>query len=301
LLTNVSNVYMPQGIVSEQVLPNLSVKEMSGLIGKYGTDHLRVQNTLMGGRGEARRVEVITRSSDTYLIEDHGLEGVVTENDYRNVEQPFEAESDETQGLTSALYVGKEVALAQVMGSTSILTQNTTLSGGNQFSDYINSNPLTVTKTAFNTVKDGCGLAPNACVMSWKVYNTLKYHPAILEALGFAANRAGLLSREDIAKALDVKYLYVAEGSYESAKKGQSSSLAEIWGKDMIFYVRPDAASKYQVSLGYYITKAGQGPRAVYKSALDNPPGSTRIIVMDSYDMVITNAKAAYLIEDAIA
>lgn len=301
LLTQVSSAYIPTGYISEDVLPNIAVKQTTGLLGKYGNEHLRIQNSVMGGRGEARRVEVITRSTQTYMIEAHGLESIVTPDDYRNVELPFRAEEDEVVGLTTALWLGKEKALADVMGSTSIITQNETLAGQAQFSDYTNSNPLGKFKTAFAAVKAGCGVAPNAVAMSWDVYNTLKYHPAILEALGYAQNRAGLLSREDIARAMDVKYLYVSEAAYNTAAKGQTDALASVWGKDLVFYVRPERAAPYQVSLGYYLTYENEGPRKVYKFAVNNPPESTGIIVMDSYDMFLSNVSAAFLYKNAVA
>lgn len=301
LLTQVSSAYIPSGYVSEEVLPGISVKQTTGLLGKYGSEHLRIQNTVMGGRGEARRVEVITRTTQSYTIEAHGLESIVTPDDYRNVELPFRAEEDEVVGLTTALWLGKEKALADVLGSTSIMTQNQTLSGTAQFNDYTASTPLTVFRTAFSAVKNGCGMAPNAAVMSWGVYNVLKYHPSILTALGYAANRAGLLSREDIARAMDVKYLYISDAAMNTAAKGQAETLASVWGRDLIFYVRPEKAAPYQTSLGYYLTYENEGPRKVYKFAVNNPPESTGIIVMDSYDMFLSNVKAGYLVKNAIA
>ena len=112
LLTNVSQMYVPEGYISEDILPNLKVKQKTGKIGKYGLNHLRIVNSKMGGRGKAARFEPIVRDSDLYSIESHGLEGLVTEDDYDNVEEPFEAESDETLGLTSTLWTAKEYAIA---------------------------------------------------------------------------------------------------------------------------------------------------------------------------------------------
>jgi hypothetical protein len=39
----------------------------------------------------------------------------------------------------------------------------------------------------------------------------------------------------------------------------------------------------------------------VYKQAAFNPPGSNIVLVEDAYDMLISNALAAYLIKDAVA
>ena len=124
LLTNVSNIYVPEGYISEAALPTLSVKQKTGKIGKYGNNHLRLVNAKMGGRGKARRFEPIIRDSDLYAVESHGLEGMVTEDDYANVEEPFDAESDETTGLSSTLWTGKEFAFASAVTDPAIVTNN---------------------------------------------------------------------------------------------------------------------------------------------------------------------------------
>lgn len=302
LLTNVSNGLFPTGYIAEQVLPMLGVKQKTGLIGAYGTSHLRVIDDLIGGRAEAQRVDPITRQVDnTYVVGSHALEGVVTQDDYDNVEEPFDAEADETNGLTSLILTNKERALSSALFNTSTITQNSVLSGTDQFSDYANSSPTKYFKDAHNAVLDGCGMMPNAAVMSQKVFNTLIYHPEILAKLGFAANRAGTLSQEELAKAMNVSKLFIGNVPYESAKEGQTSSLAQAWGNSILMFVRPEAAAKRQVSLGYYVRMNSRKQRAVYKYNLDNPPGSTGIIVQDDYVFELTNVNAAYLIGSAIA
>jgi hypothetical protein len=302
LLTNVSSAYIPEGYISEEALPTLSVKQKTGKIGKYGTSHLRIVNSKMAGRGAAPRFEPIIRNvDDTYSIESHGLEGMVTEDDYSNVEEPFDAEKDEAMGLTSAIWLEKEFALSSVLQSSSVITQNQTLSGTSQLSDYTNSDPLGVFKTAQNTVLDGCGFMPNRAVISMKVFNTLRYHPAILRTLGFADARAGQLTIQEVAKALGVDILHIGKVSYEAAKLGQTSDFKQMWGNHITFYYAPKTAAKYQKSLGYLMNLQGRGPRRVFKYPVNNPPGSQGIIVQDDYSFEIMDVKCAYLVKDAIA
>lgn len=301
LLTNVSSIYVPDGFVSEQVLPLVTSKQKTGKLAKYGANHLRIEHSLSGGRGEYRRVEAIVRSSTGYSIESHGLEGLVSEDDYRNVELPYKAEEDEVLGLSTLIWINKEKALGDTLTSTSVITQNTTLSGTAQFNDYANSDPLDKFKTARLAVRDGSGMPPNVAVMDWKVANTLAYHPGILEALGFTMNRAGQLSDAELAKAMGVEKLYIAKAMYNSSKEGQSDALSAIWGKHIVFAYAPDKAAPYQVSLGYRVALEGQSSRRVYKYSLNNPPNSTGITVDDSYDFLISNTGAGYLIKDAIA
>lgn len=302
LLTDVSNGLFPDGYISESVFPLLSVKQKSGILGAYGASHLRLEDDLLGGQGEARRVQPITYQKDYfYLVKSHSLEDVVTMDDYDNVEEPFEAENDKTVGLTSSILTVKENSIAGTLNDTAILTQNITLSGTDQFSDYANSSPLTQFKTAQNTVLSGCGIMPNAAIMSQKVMNTLQYHPEILHNLGYAMNRAGNLTQQEIAKAMNVDELLVANVPYNSAKEGQTDSLGQIWPDSVIFYVKPKSAAKRQVSLGYYAKMISRKTRMVYKYAMNNPIGAYGIIVQDDYSFEIVNAKAGYLIKSAIA
>ncbi len=300
-LTMASKGYMPEGFIADAILPVVNVKEKSGLLAGYGLNHIRVMNTVYGGRGKAPRFESNTRSSQTYLVESHGLEGLVTPDDYRNVEEPYDAEKDETLFLVTVLKISREKALADALGATATMTQNTTLSGVTQFSDYINSDPLGKFKTAQVAVYDGCGAKPDTGIMSWKVFNTLSYHPGILDALGFAQNRAGTLQENEVASAMKVQRLLIGEPKYNSAALGQTDVLADVWGKNVLFAVCPKSAMKMQVSLGYQVRLIGEAPYATSKWSENNPRGATGILTTDHYDDLLSNVSAAYLIKDAIA
>lgn len=302
LLTNVSQMYLPEGYISESILPELAVKQKTGKLAGYGNNHIRIVNTLMGGRGRAARFEPIVRqANELYSIESHGLEGLVTEDDYDNNEEPFDAEKDETTGLTSALWTGKETGIASALTDTSVLTQNLTLvEATDKYSDYVNSKPLENFRDGQNIILDGCGFMPNRAIISQKVFNVLRYHPAILRTLGFADNRAGTLTVAEVAHAIGVEMLHVGNAAYNQAKLGQPDALSQIWGNDIVMYYAPKTAAKYQTSFGYYMKMQKRGSRRVFKYSVNNPPNSTGIIVQDDYEFRLTNVKAAYLLKSVI-
>lgn len=301
LLTNVSSAYVPVGLVADQILPVVTSKQTSGKLGKYGTGHLRIEQSVKGGQGMYRRISGITRSTDTYTIEGHGLEGVVTSEDYRNVELPFKAEEDETMALTVPLMLEREKALADALTNASVMTQTVALSGTAQFSDYMNSDPLSIFTTAHETIITGCGMVPNVMIMDILVWNKLRFHPQLLDTLGYKYARPGGLVPQEVASALGVEKILVAQARYESAKEGQTSSLAACWGKHIVLAHVPAKAMPYQVSLGYCVRYEGEQPRKVYKYDINNPPESKAILVEDSYDDLLSNVKAGYLIKDAVA
>lgn len=301
LLTNASSMLVPDGYISESIFPFVAVAQYTGKLAKYSHNHLRIESSVTGGRGKYRRVEPIVRSNTSYSVDGHGLEGLVTKRDYANVELPYDAEKDEVIGLSTHLWNEKEYVLATALSATGTITQNTTLSGTSQFSDYDNSDPLAKFSVARAAVKDGCGKAPDTVWMDYRVKNYLRYHPQLLDLLGFKFNKPGGLGDVELAQALDVKRVLIADADYNSANEGQTDVLAAIWGKHLWFGVCPEKAQVRQVSAGYRIGMVGGSPRKVYKSAVDNPPGSTAIIVEDEYDFLLSNVGAIYLIKDAVA
>ena len=301
LLTKSSNGYFVKGAIAEEVLPLVTSAQYSGKLARYGTSHLRIVNSLKVGRGKYRQVESVAYATDSFFIEGHGLEDVVSKEDYRNVLDPFKAEEDKTLGVMSSLLLEKEKVLADTLGSTSIMTQNVTLTGTDQYNDFLNSDPIDDFITARATVKSGCGVPPNKVVMSWEVYNKLRFHPQMLDSLGFKQSRPGGLTVVELALALEVDKVLIGQCSYESAQEGQTSSLAPVWGKNVVFYYAPDSASLREVSLGFRVQIEGEAPRKVYKWSQNNPPGSTAVLVEDEYDQVIQVAGAGYLIKNAIA
>ncbi len=304
-LTQVSNGLFQEmtSFICERLLPNIPVVQQSGIIGKYGTNHLRLHANSMGGRGEAPRVALVNPDvSQKYYIEDHGLEEVVTPNDLRNYISPFEADRDKVMALTYANLVAKEYALAYSMGATAAnLSLNTTLTGSSQFSDLENSDPVNVILTGRRAIRDVVGFFPNKAWCEADVFETLRVHPQIWDRLGFKFNQSGQLSQANVAQALNVKEFLVAESVYDSSSMGQSASIAPIWDKTLYFGVLPENPALMQKSGGYYLYYGNQGKRSVYKQPIVNPPNAMSIICKDDYDMLLSDVNCFYAVYGAIA
>lgn len=301
LLTNVSSAYVPDGTIADTIFPNLKFSQYTGKLGSYGKNHLRIENTVIGGKGKYRQVESIVRNTSSFEIDGHGLSGMVTKQDYKNVIDPFDAEKDETMGLSTILLLEKEKGLADSLSNTSVLTQNQTLSGTSQFSDYSNSDVVSIINAGKTAIRNGCGAIANTVILDYAVAQVLRYHPQLLDLLGFKFARPGGLSDQELAKAFGIDNILVPNCMYNSAKEGQADVLASVWGKHIIMAQIPKSAQKYQISLGYNIRLDDGSPRKVYKQPLFNPPGSTEILVEDEYDMLLSDVTAAYLIKNAVA
>lgn len=304
LLTNVSNGYFPamDDFIAEQILPAISVAQTTGLIGKYSNNHLRIVNTVHKGKGNYQQLESITVTSDSYNIEDHGLFDVITENDMRNFEKPFDAEVDTTISLTLAQMLAKENGLATALRSTGTITQNTTLSGNAQYNNlsHADSKPLENKLVADAAIRDAIGRKPNTLIASEETIDNLRFHESLMDNLGFKFNRTGGMTVDELARALQVEKILIGKAMYNSAKEGQTDVLASIWGNDMI-YAHIAKPGLRQKTLGFEFRKSGTTPRQVFKYTPTMPVNSRGVIVTDNYDQNLLEVNAAYLIKDAIA
>ncbi len=301
LLTNVSSMYVPDGCIADALFPALKFSQYTGKLGSYGKNHLRIENTVIGGKGKYRQVESITRATSSFEIAGHGLSGMVTKADYKNVIEPFDAEKDETTGISTILLLEKEKGLADALVDTAVMTQNATLSGTSQLSDYSNSDAVSVFNTAKLAIRAGCGAIANTVIMDYAVAEVLRYHPQLLDLLGYKFARPGGLSDDELARAFGIDQILVPNAMYNSAKEGQTAVLASVWGKHIILAQIPKSAAKYQISLGYNIRLDDGQPRKVYKQPLFNPPGATEILVEDEYDLLLSDVTAGYVIKNAVA
>lgn len=307
LLTNVSNKYVPEGYISEQILPVINVVQTSGKLGQYGNAHLRAGEYRHSGSGKYTEVKIDDRLTKDYSLTKRGLSTYVVEEDYANVEQPYDAESDATEDITSLLWTEKELGLANTLtDSSKYATANTqTLTGTSRYDDLDNSTPLVDAITARQAISAATGASPNVAIMNQEVFEYLTIHPTILRSLGYADQRPGMLKLNELANALNVDRILVGKANYNSAAEGQADNLTRIWGKHLIYAVAPKTASKRQVSLGYRLQK--NSPRRVFKNSVTNPPNSTEITVDDWYQQLISGVDssgkiiAGYLLKNVIS
>ncbi len=304
-LTGHSNAFVnpDDWYIAEKILPPVSVGQTTGKVAGYGTEHLRIVNTVHRGKGEYLEVDTQVRSSQDYEIIDHGLKEIITENDRRNAISPYQVEIDVTMALTSMQMQAKEKALADTLFSPSVITQTTTLSGNAQYSerDHADSDPVGDKIVASAAVKDATGTIVNAAVMNWETYQNLRFHHQLLDKLGYKYDRAGGMSLQELAFALDLEKIFIGKATYVSSKRGQTDTFANIWGNHLLYcYIAPQIGLR-QKTLGIEVRKNKTSPREVYKWANKEPVNSDTISVLDNYDQLILNATCGYLIQNAIA
>jgi hypothetical protein len=301
LLTNISLAYRNEEYINEKILPVVPVQKDTAQIATYGMDNLRIEESLRAQGAGANEVRHSVSIGEHYILKDHALKEFVTLEEEDNADSPIAPRKDAVENLTDRIQVIKEKELADTLSNTSIITQNVTLSGTDQWSDFTNSDPFDDIKTAMEAVRTGSGMLPNTFVMSYKVMMTLMVHPDLIARLVNVTTVSSDMVMQALRMAFpNIKNIFVGSALYNSGVEGGTDTLADIWGKHFwVGYIsdRPRLKSR---SLGFTYTKVGQN-RQVEVLPFDADKKGQFVRVSDKYDQKLVDNKCFYLIKNAIA
>lgn len=305
ILTMQSLAYRNDEYLADQIMPTITVQKDTAKILSYAADNLRIAETLRAQGARSNVVKHSISSADHYSLEEHALSEYVSKEEYENADAPIDPQGDAMQNLLDILAVVKEKALADVMNNAAIITQNTTLSGTDQWNDFANSDPIGDIQTGIDTVANATGKEPNTLVFGRGVFNTLIQHPDII-----ARAQGAVVVTADVLIALiqrifpSITKVLVGRAMYNAAKEGQTASLTRIWGKNAwVLYIEPTPKLKSR-SFGFTYRRTADRTVEVFPMNMDSDLAdrkSDKVRVEDIYDQKLIDAKCAYAIFAAIA
>lgn len=301
VLTNVAIAYTNDAYVAPMIFPTLPVKSQTGKHFIYDRGRFRIDAAKRGMGAPSNEVTLSLTTGLPYSCEDHALKQFVSDEDAENAvitNAPF---IDATENVTEKLMVDEERALATYMASTGNLTQNTTLSGTSQWSDYTNSDPFGVIETAMATIHTSIYQNPNTLLLGKQVWDKLKHHPDLLERVKYS--QKAVLTTELLASLLGIDRVIIGAAGYNSAKEGQTDSMAYIWGKHAwLLYVNP-RVSQRMITFGFTYRWSAKTKKVERLRGTDEEDrkGTYVRVGDDYYDQNLVSALAAYLIKDAVA
>lgn len=294
VLSNISKAYSNEMYVTPLVLPTFKVAKQRGKYYIYDKSKFRRNSTKRAAGAKANEVEY-GLSTASFEAEDHALKEKVPWEIIDQADAALAPESDAAESVTEQLMIDAEIALATSMAATATITQNTTLAGTDQWSDYTNSDPIGDVLTARQTVQKAIGRKPNTMLLSQEVFDTLCEHPAVLEKIKYS--QLGTATEELLARLFKVEKVIVASAIYETATEGATSSTGYIWGKHCwLLYVAPNARLR-SVTFGFTFKYKDKK----VKKWDDEDAESRYVRINDNYVQKFVATEACYLIKNATA
>ncbi len=260
LLSNVSVAYEGPEHIDEDLFPVVPVDKQSDLFVKYSKQHFLDEPDALTPGSDANDIEVDLDARGYYYADGHGYNLRIPDALMENADPGVELEIENTEKITEKIRLRKERNLAAAISTTNI-TQNTTLSGTSQWSDYVNSDPILAVETQKETVQQATGKLPNVFQMSRPTFRALRNHPKVLDRIKYTTKPP--LNTTQLAEAFEVDKIVLGESLYNTVHRGQTDSLGYVWGKNALLAYVPPRPAKREVALGYtfcWILRGAGGP-----------------------------------------
>lgn len=294
VLSNISKAYSNEMYIADMLFPVVPVGKQTGKYYQYNKAKFRRNKTLRAPGGKANEVEY-GLSTASFEAVDHALKEKTPWEIIEQADSALSPESDATENVTEQLQIDKEIALATSMAATATITQNTTLSGTSQWSDYTNSDPISDIKAGMVVVQKAIGRKPNTLLLGKPTFDKLVDHPDVVEKIKYT--NLGTATTDLLARLFNVENVIVAEALYNTAVEGATDSLDYIWGKHAwLCYITPRVALR-TITLGFTFRWKD---RKVKK--WDDEDMEARFVrVNENYVQKFVAAEACYLIKNAVA
>lgn len=308
--TGITLAYSNRQYIADLVLPRVPVGGREFEYKQIGRDQMfSVPSTLVGRKGQPNEVE-FGGTETPASVRDYGLDDVVPNDDIdaaRNV-PGWDPVGLANMGLSELIALAREKRVADlVFGlNTYPATNRTTLSGTSQWSDYTNSDPYSAVMTAM----DGMIMRPNIGVIGRLGLSKLSVHPKITASLVPSStgntptvNAYGSpATAQAIANLLGLDALYVGEAFINTAKPGQTATIARCWGKHMALLHQNPAATIRGNAITFGMT-AQYGTRVA--GSMPAPEmglrGAQRLRVGESVNEIITASDVGYFFQNIVA
>lgn len=176
------------------------------------------------------------------------------------------------------------------------------LSGGSQFSDYTNSDPLDVIKTGLESTLVH---TPNTLALGRPVWSKISSHPRLVNAVKGGVTNAGIITRQQFIELLSdygITDVLIGDAMVNTAKPGQAPTLTRCWGKHIaMLHLNPMASIEQGgVTFGMTAEYGGKISGAIEDKDI-GLQGGRRVRTGERVKELIIARDVGYFIQNAVA
>lgn len=272
-------------MVGYRVLPIIQTAKQSGTFGRIPSESLgKLDSVTRGKDGHYNRV-AWNFTEDNFATKEYGLESRVESRNQSLYSDFLDAEAATTRIVLHKVLAQAEKRVADAVFNTTTFTgESLTTAVGTAWSNLTGSNPITDVFAASQKVRNNCGEFANAMIINRKNWRNVIRNSNIIDAIRSSGagqqTLAGQVSIQQVAEALDLKYIIVGEMIYDSAKEGQSTTFADVWSSSYAMICKiAESDMIEEPCLGRTFHWAGDGsqPGGLVES-YDEPQSNGRII-----------------------
>ena len=285
-------------LIADDVLPPTAVSQEFKWLAYDLAQGYTVPDTKVGRKSYPNEVE-FTGTEVLDKVVDYALDDFVPNEDIEADNQGVDPMGTATMYLRHVMQLAREIRVAGLVfaQATYPAANRVVLSGTSQWSDETNANPV----KAIGDALDVPIMRPNIAVFGQATWTSVRRHPKIVQAIKGTAQGAGMVSRAEFAEFFELQGVYVGAGFVNTAKKGQTASMARVWGKHAAFIYR-DRASGPQAGVTFGFTgRWGQVQAGNIPDDKRGATGGQTVRVLQREKEVVSANALSYFFENAVA
>jgi hypothetical protein len=294
------------GLVADQVLPRVPTPKKFTYTQYTTAQGYTVPDTKVGRKSEPNMVD-FGGTMITAECVDYGLDDLVPNDEIAAWEAmpkpstggPVSPAQLSTMMLTGLVQLDREIRVASTVFNTNSYsaTNQATLAGTSQWSDFVNSNPL----NAITLAMDIPLVRPNKLVIGQAAWTQLRQHPKIVQAIGRSAQTAGYASIQQVADLMELQEIIIGRAFYNTAKKGQVPTYVRAWGKSAALLHIDNLASQMQQPTFGFTAQFGTKIAGEIPAPNTGLRGGVRVRSGESVQEVIVSQDAGYYFNACVA
>lgn len=296
-LENISIAFRSERLVAQQLSTTVPVMHESDTYYVYSYDSLIMPDTERANGSEANE-GTWNISTSAYQLTEHALKDLVTDRDRDNADAAIRLDIDTTEYLTEKILMRREIALQQLVQTTTTWANNTSLTTTLKWNTNT-TNIITQVDSAASLIAQSSGKLPNCVLMNDSVYRTAKENTSTVDRVKYTS--ADSIGPDVLARLFTVDRVLVAGGIQNTAEEGiDTVTTAFIWN-DAVFigYVEGSPGLKKPSALYTFEGRSFGTPYVVKKYREEKRDGDF-IEVQSMFQHVAPATGCGYLINDTL-
>jgi hypothetical protein len=299
-LQAIAIAYSNNKLIADLVLPRIRPvgKQAFAWMQFALQDGFYIPDTKVGRKSQPNQVE-FSATLQNAQTQDYFLEDPIPWSDIENAPENFDPRTHSTEMIMYLIQLDRERRVSNLVfnANTYPASNQVTLSGTSQFSDYVNSDPVTAIKAAM----DAMVMRPNKMVIGRPAWSVLQSHPDILKAVYRNLGDAGNATAQEVAEVLELDQIIVGEAWMDSSKQGQNPTLARLWGKNLALIYQGELFTNTSgVTFGYTVPW-GVPMAGGWEDKNIGPRGGVVVRAGESVEEVIAAPLCGYLMQNVVA
>jgi len=294
-LSAIAVAYTNKQLIADAVLPRVPVGKLSFKYNEFPIgESFRSLRTEVGRKGTPKVIELSAKENTASCV-NHAIDDVIPYDDIEDAPPNYSPVDHSVEYLTNLIHLRREIITASMVFNAANYHTSCKTTLTNEWDDTTNGTPLNDLLTAL----DAPVQRPNTLVIGQGGWRILRTAPEIVKAIHGTSGDKGAATRQQVADLLEVQNVLVGGAFYDTAKKGQTASLATAWGDDYcsLLYIDPLADTRGGITFGFTATKGSFDAGQKDDSDI-GARGGKRVRVIDSRKELVIANRAGYLISN---